>query len=397
MFEIKGKYNNAIVFTDLCEEEAMHQILELCNHKAFEGNKIRIMPDVHAGVGCTIGTTMTITDKIVPNLVGVDIGCGMLTAITESDINLKELDDFIRSNIPSGQNVRDSIKFNFPSIYRLKCRNHINETRALQSIGTLGGGNHFIEIDVDSCYRKYFIVHTGSRYLGKQVAEYYQNLAYETLTKKRSKDDIQKIIDLLKAENRQREISEIIKNYNESFPKIKKELAYLEGQNFKDYLHDMKIVQEYAKFNREVIIKSIFEKFNLVLEDQFETIHNYIDINTRILRKGAVASILGQPLLIPINMRDGCLICTGLSNPDWNYSAPHGAGRIMSRSAAKEQISLDEFKSSMKSIYSTSVNENTIDESPMAYKSIDEIISNIKDTIDSNFENIKPIYNFKSS
>jgi len=257
--------------------------------------------------------------------------------------------------------------------------------------------NHFLEIDVDASKAKYFIVHTGSRYLGKQVAEYYQDLAYKKLTKIKNKNDIQTIIDKLKSENKQTEISAAIKKYHENFPKIKKELAYLEGQDFEDYLHDMQIVQNYAKFNREIIMKSIFNEFNLILEDQFETVHNYIDIENKILRKGAVASIKDKRLLIPINMRDGCLLCTGKSNPDWNYSAPHGAGRIMSRSQAKELLSLNDFKSSMNSVYSTSVNENTLDESPMAYKPIDEIISNIKDTVDANFENIKPIYNFKSS
>lgn len=378
MIEVKGKYNTAKVFTDNLESEALSQIMQLCNQKFAEGSIIRIMPDAHAGAGCTIGTTMTIKDKVVPNLVGVDIGCGIETIrLKNNDINLEKLDGIIHRYIPSGFDIRknehdyvEEVEFD-----RLACKNHVNIKRARLSVGTLGGGNHFIEVNRDKNGRLYLVVHSGSRHLGKQTAEYYQNLGYRELLKEGSA------------------AGKYQKNGDE---KISKQLAYVQGKNYQDYLNDMKIVQRYAAINRKAIVDEIVRRMELEVEEQFTTIHNYIDLEGMILRKGAISAKKGEKVLIPMNMRDGSLICIGKGNRDWNYSAPHGAGRLMSRTRAREVISLDEFEKTMEGIYSTTVNKSTLDECALAYKPMEEIISNINDTVEI-VDIIKPIYNFKAA
>jgi RNA-splicing ligase RtcB len=395
MIELKGKNNTAKVFTDNIESKAMGQIIELCNQDFCKDSKIRIMPDTHAGNGCTIGTTMTIKDKVVPNLVGVDIGCGMETIkIAEKEIDFNMLDNIIRKYIPSGFNTRTTEhkyceNINLTNLISYK---HINHSRANLSIGTLGGGNHFIEMNKDENGSIYLVIHSGSRNLGKQVAEFYQNLAYENLTNV----EIEKkdIIEKFKKEGRIKDIqTELLKIKP---LKVNKDLAYLEGEGFNNYIHDMKIVQQFATLNRKAMIAEIVNRMGFTIEDQFTTIHNFIDTESMILRKGAISAKQGEKVLIPINMRDGSLICIGKGNEDWNYSAPHGAGRLMSRSKAKELVTIEEYKDSMKNVWSTSVSEGTIDESPMAYKPMEEIIENIKDTVDI-VNIIKPVYNFKAS
>lgn len=367
MIEIKGNFNTAKVFTDNIEGEAIAQIRELCNQEFVKDSVIRIMPDAHAGAGCTIGTTMTITDKIVPNLVGVDIGCGMETIkLKQREIDFEKLDRIIYDHIPSGFDIRkkqhkytEHIDFD-----QLKCKKHVDLQRARLSVGTLGGGNHFIEVNKDNNGALYLVVHSGSRHLGKQVAEYYQDRAYKELSK--------------------------LKNV-----KISKSLAYLQGESYHEYLHDMKIIQKYAVYNRKAIVDEIINRMGLEIEDQFTTIHNYIDLDSMILRKGAISARKGERVLIPINMRDGSLICIGKGNKDWNYSAPHGAGRIMSRRKAKETISLEEYRKTMEGIYTTTVNRSTLDECALAYKPMDEIMENIRDTVEI-VDIIKPVYNFKA-
>jgi RNA-splicing ligase RtcB len=393
MMELKGKYNIAKVFTDNIDDKAISQIIDLCNQEFVKDSKIKIMPDTHAGAGCTIGTTMTIQDKIVPNLVGVDIGCGMLCVkLKEKDIDLEKLDNVIQNYIPSGFNVRENVhKFiKNIDINKLKCKSFLNIERAELSLGTLGGGNHFIEINKDLQNNKYLVIHSGSRYLGKQVAEHYQNIAIKKLSNSNEKE---KIIKELKLQGREKEIQTALKKFKPMV--IRKELAYLQNEDFKDYIHDMKIVQEYAKYNRHAIANEILRLMDLNMIEEFTTIHNYIDTENMILRKGAISAKENEKVIIPINMRDGSIIAFGKGNEDWNYSAPHGAGRLFSRSKAKENITMEEFTESMNGIYSTSVNQSTIDESPMAYKSKEEILENIKDTVDV-IEVIKPIYNFKA-
>lgn len=395
MIELKGKFNIAKVYTDNIESEAVKQIIELCNQEFCKDSIIRIMPDTHAGAGCTIGTTMTIKDKVVPNLVGVDIGCGMeLIKIKEKEIDFAKLDKIIRTYIPSGFDIRENEhryaqKLNFGN---LKCLKNINLQRAKLSIGTLGGGNHFLELNQDKKGDIYFVVHSGSRNLGKQVAEFYQETAYKKLIDVRREK--KSIIKKLKNEGREKDIANELKKIVS--PKISKQLAYVQGEDFHDYINDMKIVQKFATLNRKAMVDEIVNRMNFTVIEQFTTIHNYIDTQNMILRKGSISAQNNEKVLIPINMRDGSLICIGKGNPDWNYSAPHGAGRLMSRSKAKEKVSIEEFKKSMKHIWTTSVNENTIDESPMVYKSMDEIIRNIKDTVEI-LDNIKPLYNFKAN
>lgn len=394
MIELKGKYNTAKVFTDNVEQTAISQIIDLCNQEFISGSKIRIMPDTHAGAGCTIGTTMTITDKVVPNLVGVDIGCGMYCVkLREKDIDFELLDNVIRKYIPNGQNIRESQhKMSTEiNINNLKCINNISYDRAIKSIGTLGGGNHFIEVDKDSEGNLYLVIHSGSRYLGKQVAEHYQELGYKKLTDNRMAKE--ELIKKLKSEGREKDIQKELKKLPSI--KINKQLAYVEGENLDNYLNDMKITQEYARINRVAIAEEILKHTGLNADESFTTIHNYIDIDNKILRKGAISATLGEKVIIPINMRDGSIIAIGKGNKDWNESAPHGAGRLMSRSKAKQSVGLDEFKDSMKGVWTTSVNEYTIDESPMVYKPIDEIVDNIKDTVGI-IDIIKPLYNFKA-
>ena len=398
MKELTGKYTDAKIFTDLVEEKAIEQISTLLDQDFVEGSKIRIMPDVHAGAGCTIGTTMTIRDKCCPNLVGVDIGCGMhTTLLDEREVDLEKLDKVIRKNIPSGFNIRE-IEHPYVAAVHLNdliCRDHVNIERAWNSLGTLGGGNHFIELDKDDEGYIYLVVHSGSRHLGLEVANYYQQLAEKQVCK-RDSNSIQELIANLKAQGRHTEISSELQKLKATISETPKELSYLSGHLFEDYIHDMKIVQEYAEWNRTAIVDDIYKEMDWHVLNEFETIHNYIDTDDMILRKGAVSAKKGEQLLIPINMRDGSLICRGKGNPDWNYSAPHGAGRLMSRAEAKKKFSVDEFAESMNGIYTTSVCDGTLDECPMAYKPIESIIENIGDTVDIG-RIIHPIYNFKAS
>ncbi len=367
MIEVKGRHNTAKVFTDQADDQTIAQILELCNQEFATGSTIRIMPDTHKGAGCTIGTTMTIRDKIVPNLVGVDIGCGVeVAALAETQIDFAQLDRVIRQHIPAGPAVRTS-EHPYVSEVRindLRCRKQININRARLSIGTLGGGNHYIEVDRDDQGRLYLAVHSGSRHMGKQIAEHYQKLGHQRLTR-------------LKAQT------------------VPKDLAYVEGQDYEDYLHDMVIAQSYATINRKAMVEEITQRMGLHVLSRFTTIHNYIDTDSMILRKGAISAQAGEKLIIPINMRDGALICVGKGNPDWNYSAPHGAGRLLSRSEAKRRISIDDYRRSMQGIYTTSVDASTLDEAAMAYKPMAQIISNIGDTVEITAI-VKPVYNFKA-
>ena len=395
MIEIQGQYNTAKVFTDIIDNVAKEQIKTLCNQAFAENSQIRIMPDVHAGIGCTIGTTMTIKDKIVPNLVGVDIGCGMSTyTLKEKDIDLQKLDKFIHSNIPAGMTVRKTQHEYIKNIDldNLRCIAKINKERAVYSLGSLGGGNHFIELDKDDEDNIYLVVHSGSRYLGKQVAEYYQNAAVKRLSDN-SNSQQKEIIAKLKKEGRSSEIQKILKE--QIILNIPKSLAYVEHELFADYIHDMTIVQKYAVYNRMAIAESIIKAMDLHIADSFTTIHNYIDTDAMILRKGSVSAQKGERLIIPINMKEGSLICIGKGNPDWNFSAPHGAGRLYSRIQAKQTFNVEEFKNAMQGIYTTSINQDTLDECPMAYKNIDDIVDNIKPTVDI-IKIIKPIYNFKA-
>ena len=398
MIILNGKYNSAEVFTENIDNQAIAQIISLCNQPFSAGSKIRIMPDVHAGTGCTIGTTMTITDKAVPNLVGVDIGCGMETAVLkEKHIELQKLDKLIYEKIPSGFEIREkphrfAEKIDLSELY---CIEHINPVRAELSIGTLGGGNHFIEADKGSDGKIYIVIHSGSRHLGVEVAKYYQNEAYRRLNKSSAKE-VQELIDRLKAEGRERQIQQELKKLaNTKRTDVPKHLAYTEGELFSHYIHDMKLVQKFAEINRQAMMTEIIKGMGLHITESFTTIHNYIDTDSMILRKGAVSAQKGERLLIPVNMRDGSLLCSGKGNADWNYSAPHGAGRLMSRSEAKESFTVSEYKKQMKGIYTTSVNSGTLDECPMAYKSIEDIVNNIGDTVEIN-DIIKPIYNFKA-
>ena len=395
MYTITGKYNEAVVFSDYetMEKSAYGQILQLCNQAFVKGSKIRIMPDVHAGAGCTIGTTMTITDKVVPNLVGVDIGCGMeVVRLKNKRVNLPELDKTIKENIPCGFDIRDKEhKFNdMIDLDELRCDKKVNINRARQSVGTLGGGNHFIEAGKDDEDNIYLIIHSGSRHLGLQAANYYQEQAY----KKINRSDIDKLVKELKKQGRESEIQNILTSAKEE--SVPKSLTYAENELFDDYIHDMKIIQKFADINRKAMVHEIVRKMKFDVSEQFTTIHNYIETETMILRKGAVSAKDGEKLIIPMNMRDGSLICIGKGNPDWNYSAPHGAGRIMSRSEAKHNLILSDFKKSMDGIYTTSITKDTIDEAPMAYKPMEEIIKHIGETVEI-YKTVKPIYNFKAA
>lgn len=397
MLELQGKYTTAKVFTDVVDEASISQVISLLNQPYVDGSRVRMMPDIHAGAGCTIGTTMTISDKICPNLVGVDIGCGMETIrIKEDHIEPKKLDDIIRSGIPSGCSIRSKAhKFaKNIDLSGLCCAKKVDINRAYNSIGTLGGGNHFIEANKDDDGNIYIVVHSGSRHLGLEIANYYQQEAYNSLTSY-SKEEIDSIIDMLKASGRTKEIQDTLKKLKSKSSSVPKHLAYVEGTLFNQYIYDMRIAQQFADLNRKAIMDTIVEGMGLHVEEQFTTIHNYIDIDNMILRKGSVSARAGERLLIPINMRDGSLICTGKGNEDWNFSAPHGAGRLMSRSAAKETFTVSEFKKEMEGIYTTSVGRSTLDECPMAYKGMDDIVGNIEPTVNVDVV-IRPIYNFKA-
>ena len=401
MIEIVGKFNTAICYTDTLEPTAYSQIETVCNEEAFANSKIRIMPDVHAGKGCTIGTTMTIVDKVVPNMVGVDIGCGMYTVnLGKVDIDLEKFDEAAHT-IPCGKNVWEGRQERF-DLTRLRCYRSLKDTKRLErSLGTLGGGNHFIEIDVDDEGNKYLIIHSGSRNLGTQVAEHYQciaidlNLGKEEYFKKR-----EEIIRTYKEQGRRSEIQSTLKQMEKEWeakePTIPRELCFLYGSFMEDYLRDVHICQEFAKRNREKMAEVLLQLTGLASVETFQTIHNYIDVDEKILRKGSVSAKAGEKLLIPINMRDGSLICIGKGNAEWNYSAPHGAGRLMSRSAAFERLTMEEYEKQMAGIYTTCVNTATLDESPMAYKNMDEIVANIEPTAQI-IAHIKPIYNFKAA
>lgn len=398
MIELKGKHNTAKVYTDVVDQPAISQVIELLNQEFAAGSRIRMMPDIHAGAGCTIGTTMTITDKIVPNLVGVDIGCGMETTILKEDhLDLEKLDVVIRERVPSGFEIRaEAHRYaDAVDLRRLCCAKHVDLLRAEKSVGTLGGGNHFIEADRDDTGRLYIVVHSGSRHLGLEVANYYQEAGWKALD---HKDDAsaERLIAELKAAGRQKEIQKELELMKKTmYATVPKTLAYVEGVLFDDYIHDMKIVQRFAELNRQTIMDEIVRGMGLHVEDSFTTIHNYIDTDAMILRKGAVSAKKGERLLIPINMRDGSLLCIGRGNEDWNYSAPHGAGRLMSRAQAKESFSVERFRQEMEGVYSTSVGRATLDECPMAYKGMEDIVKNIGPTADIESV-IKPVYNFKA-
>ena len=401
------------IFTNNIEQEAVNQINLLLEQKSFSNCKVRIMPDVHAGKGCVIGFTADLGDKVIPNIVGVDIGCGMLCVeLGNIDIDLQKFDEVVNKYIPAGRNIREQKLIDFEKIKEIHCLRELKETNKFErAIGTLGGGNHFIELDVDDEGNKYLVIHTGSRNMGKQVADYYQNLAIELCSgKEEMYNKKQEIIEKYKKQGRKQEIQQALKKLEEEYknnePDLPKELCYLTGKYREMYLHDMRICQEYASINRLNIAKKILMNYYQltyvpeieyppIMNDRFETIHNYISFEDNIIRKGAIRANKGERVIIPINMRDGSIIAIGKGNDDWNKSAPHGAGRIMSRMKAKEMFKLEEFKESMKDIYSTSVVEETIDEAPFVYKPMQEIINNIQDTVEIQ-KIIKPIYNFKA-
>lgn len=394
MIELAGKHNIAKIFTDNIDQETISQLIELLNQPFTTNSQIRIMPDCHAGKGCVVGTTMTLTDKVVPNLVGVDIGCGMYAIkLEETEIDMALLDTVINTYVPSGFSIHDHAVTDYTKLKDYTC--DINTENAKRSIGSLGGGNHFIEIDQDGASNLWLVIHCGSRHLGIEVCDYYQKAGFKAIKNNNIKAKIDAKITELKAKGLEKEIENTIKILKMQTPNVPEHLAYVEGTLFDNYIHDMKLTQEYAKLNRKTIADIIINKMNLHPVDAFDTIHNYIDIDNMILRKGSISAQLDEKVIIPMNMRDGSLICVGKGNPDWNYSAPHGAGRIMSRSQAKDLIDFEEFKKSMNGIYSTSVVESTIDEAPMVYKPMTEIIKNIKDTVNI-IDIIEPIYNFKA-
>ena len=409
MKEIIGKFNTAKVFASVIDEETREQVKLLLNQSFIKDLVVRIMPDCHKGKGCVIGTTMTIKDKIVPNLVGVDIGCGIkvITLGNINDINLDfaKLDKFIYNSIPHGVGVnKEKVLDEDTLIHNLKCFNYLEDVDRLErSLCSLGGGNHFIELDKDDEDNVYLLIHTGSRNLGTQVATYYQNKAISNHNDFVASYENKRIstIKKLKEEGREKEIALALKELEKEFSEVRDipdQLTYLEGEDFSNYLHDMELTQEFASINRDLIGRKIVsEVFNLDYDslDKFESIHNYINFKDMILRKGAISAYKNERLVIPINMRDGSILALGKEDKDHNYSAPHGAGRVLSRNKAIESIPLEKFEESMKGIYTTSVCKGTIDESPFTYKSINDIIDNIKETVDLT-KIIKPIYNFKA-
>lgn len=400
ILEIKGKVNTALCYAKVVEDEAIEQIRRMCDYAMAEGSQIRIMPDVHSGRGCTIGTTMTITDKAVPNVVGVDIGCGMYTVkLGKTDIDFVKVDEAAHF-IPFGREVWEGRQEKF-DLTQLRCYRELKDAKRLvRSLGTLGGGNHFIEIDEASDGTKYLVIHSGSRNLGKQVAEIYQRLAirlnrgYGDYLEKRDE-----IIRTYKEQGRKNEIQAALKQLHwqvyESETSMPEDLCYLTGKYLDDYLHDVEICQAFARRSREKMAEIILERTGMTCYEAFHTIHNYIDTQEMILRKGAIAAHEGEKVLIPINMRDGSVLAVGKGNPEWNFSAPHGAGRLMSRTKAKNSLSLEEYRRTMEGIYTTSVNEDTLDEAPMAYKSLEDIIDVIRASVDV-IDVMRPIYNFKA-
>ena len=401
MFEIKGKMNTAICYAKVVEDEAIEQVRRMCDYALTDGSRVRIMPDVHSGKGCTIGTTMTVIDKACPNIVGVDIGCGMYTVKLGKDIPDFERVDEACHYVPSGKNVWEGRSERF-DLTAFRCFRSLKDTKRIQrSLGTLGGGNHFIEIDKASDGTYYLVIHSGSRNLGKQVAELYQQLAIDLhMGKEQYFKERDEIIRTYKEQGRRKEIHDALIQLKKDFAAkdllIPEDICWLYGSFLDDYLHDVELCQQFARRNRERIAEVILERTGMAAEEAFHTINNYIDTEEMILRKGAIAAHEGEKVLIPINMRDGSVIAIGKGNPDWNYSAPHGAGRIMSRTKAKQVLDMDEYRAAMQGIYTTSVNEDTIDEAPMAYKSLEDIIDVIKESVDV-VEVMKPVYNFKAS
>lgn len=405
VINIKGKFADAIVYAQTVEQSALDQIELLCSQGFAKGAKIRIMPDIHTGAGCVIGFTANLGDMVIPNIVGVDIGCGMLCVkLGNVDVNFYKLDEVIRKYVPSGKSVQEGRLIKYPALQQMHCYRSLKDTKRIErSIGTLGGGNHFIEVDVDDNGCKYLVIHTGSRNLGKQVAEHYQNMAYDILCGKDKLFEEQKrIIEEYKSAGRKNEIQDTIKKLKAEFKTkttdVPKDLCYLTGEYRQMYLDDMAVCQDFATLNRQTIADLILTNYfgkGFETFDSFETVHNYIDLKNNIVRKGAVSAQRGEMLLIPINMRDGSLICVGKGNADWNCSAPHGAGRLMSRGTARDSLSIDEYQKEMVGVFSTCVKESTIDESPMAYKNKDEIVTQITPTADILLQ-IKPIYNFKA-
>ena len=399
MLEIKGKVNTAVCYAKVVEDEAIEQIRRMCDYEFTEGSRVRIMPDVHAGKGCTIGTTMTITDKAVPNIVGVDIGCGMYTVtLGKGDIDFEKLDEAAHF-VPSGMNVWEGRQERF-DLTALRCYRSLRDTKRLErSLGTLGGGNHFIEVDRAEDGTNYLVIHSGSRNLGKQVAEIYQQLAIDLNKGKETYfQERDAIIREYKAAGRRKEIQAALEaiSWNKREATMPEDLCFLYGSYLEDYLFDVEICQTFARRNREKIAEVLLDRTGMSGTDSFHTIHNYIDTEEMILRKGAIAAHEGKKVLIPINMRDGSVLAVGKGNPEWNYSAPHGAGRIMSRKKAKENLDMDDYKREMEGIYTTSVNEATLDEAPMAYKSLEDIIDVIKESV-TVIDIMKPIYNFKAN
>ena len=398
MIELQGKYNTAKIFTDVVDEASIAQVIELCNQEFTSGSRIRMMPDIHAGAGCTVGTTMTVSNRIVPNLVGVDIGCGMYTLkLKEKHIELQKLDKAIREKIPSGFGIRSKphALAEEAELSSLRCIKAVNPARAELSIGSLGGGNHFIEVDKDENGALYLVIHSGSRHLGVEVAGYYQKRGYDRLNQC-DEAAMRRLAEELRAAGKQRQIeTELTKWKSTKRTAVPRHLAYVEGQDFENYLHDMEIVQAFAELNRRAIADQIVKSMKLHVVDLFTTLHHNIDIKSRILRKGSVSAQKGERLLIPINMRDGSLLCIGKGNEDWNCSAPHGAGRLMSRAEAKQSFTVSEFKKQMTGIYTTSVGADTLDECPMTYKSMENIVNNISPTVEI-VSVMKPIYNFKA-
>lgn len=399
MEEIKGKVATAISYAKQIDEKAKAQIARMCDYDFTAGSKIRIMPDVHAGKGCTIGTTMTVTDKVVPNIVGVDIGCGMYTVRLETDnIDFERWDEAAHF-VPSGRNVWEKAQVAF-DLQQIHCYSDLKNKKWIEnSVGTLGGGNHFIEIDQAKDDTYYLVIHTGSRNLGKQVAELYQKLAIDLNVGKASYlEQRENLIQQLKASGRQNEIQSALKKLadNRRNTSIPEDLCYVYGEHMEKYLHDVELCQQFAKLNRETIARVLLERTGVTGADGFHTIHNYIDTKEMILRKGAIAAHKGEKVLIPINMRDGSVLAIGKGNPEWNFSAPHGAGRIMSRMQAKAQLSIDDYKKAMDGVYTTSISQDTLDEAPMAYKSLSDILDVIGDTVDI-VDVMKPVYNFKAA
>ena len=395
MIQIQGKYGIAEVFTENINSETYAQILNMMNQCWAKDANVKIMPDCHAGKSATIGTTMKISNKVVPNLVSVDIGCGMLVAkLKDKFIEFGKLDKVIKEKIPSGKNHGEK-KHRYAKLFTDQFEKLIADVKyeELLSICSLGSGNHFIEVDKDDEGKFYVVIHSGSRHLGVAVCEYWQNIAIKDCAK--FTDERGAIVAQYKNQGKtDSEIKQLLKDYDHF--SVPKELSYLTGEHLEGYLHDMEIVQGFASQNRAAMLDVIVKEMGFKVTEQFETIHNYIDLKNMILRKGSISAQEGERVIIPMNMRDGSLICVGKGNPDWNYSAPHGAGRLMTRADAKNSISMKDYKEAMKGIYTTSVSSATVDESPMAYKPMEEIISLIEPTVTIE-KIIKPVYNFKAA